>query len=64
MKVSEAIEILVSSYGDLDMIARGLPVVASEVSSATAEPDTAEAVALNLLKKYNPYTAPKSSTKE
>ena len=60
MKVSEAIEILVSSYGDLEMIARSLPVAASEVASATAEPDTAEAVALALLKKYNPYTPPKS----
>ena len=55
MTVSEALDFLVSAYGDLDLIARGLPVSASEVASAKVEADTAEAFALELLKKYNPY---------
>jgi hypothetical protein len=38
-----------------------LPVDAAEVAGATAEADTAEAVALALLKKYNPYTPPKTT---
>jgi hypothetical protein len=64
MKVSEAITTIVEAYGDIDLIARSLPVNASEVAKATAEPDTAEAVALALLQKYNPYTAPASKSKE
>lgn len=63
MKVSEAIEMLVSLHGDIEAAARTMPVDASEVFEATAEPDTAEAVALGLLKKYNPYTPPKAATK-
>ena len=63
MKVSEAIEIIVGTYGDIESVARTLPVDAAEVDSATAEANTAEAVALGLLKKYNPYTAPKATTK-
>jgi hypothetical protein len=64
MKVSEAIEYLVSIYGDIDAAARSMQVNASEVFAATAEPDTAEAVALDLLKKYNPYTPPKATSKD
>ena len=64
MKVSEAIEYLVSIYGDINAAARSMQVDASEVFAATAEPDTAEAVVLDLLKKYNPYTPPKSTQKE
>ncbi len=60
MKLSEAIDYLVMLHGDIDAAARSMQVDASEVFAATAEPDTAEAVALNLLKKYNPYTPPKS----
>lgn len=63
MKVSEAIEIIVGTYGDIESVARTLPVDAAEVDDATAEADTAEAVALGLLKKYNPYTAPKAKEK-
>lgn len=63
MKVSEAIEIIVGTYGDIESVARTLPVDAAEVADATAEADTAEAVALGLLKKYNPYTAPKAKEK-
>ena len=56
MTVDEAIEVIVETYGDINLVARTLIVDASEVAQATAEPDTAEAVALALLKKYNPYT--------
>jgi hypothetical protein len=57
MTVSDAIEAIVTSYGDLDLVARGLVVDVGELAKATAKPDTAEAVALALLKKYN-ITAP------
>jgi predicted nucleic acid-binding protein len=57
MKVSDAIETIVTSYGDIEVVARGLVVDAGELAKATAKPDTAEAIALALLKKYN-VTAP------
>jgi predicted nucleic acid-binding protein len=53
MKVTDAIEAIVTSYGDINLVARGLVVDASELAKATAKPDTAEAIALALLKKYN-----------
>jgi predicted nucleic acid-binding protein len=53
MKVSDAIQTIVTSYGDINLVARGLVVDASELAKATAKPDTAEAIALALLKKYN-----------
>ena len=53
MKLSDAIEAIVTSYGDINLVARGLVVDASELAKATAKPDTAEAIALALLKKYN-----------
>ena len=57
MKVSEAIQAIVKSYGDIEVVARNLEVDAVELAKATAKPDTAEAIALALLKKYN-ITAP------
>lgn len=63
MKVSEAIEAIVTSYGDIDVVARNLEVDAAELAKATAKPDTAEAIALALLKKYN-VTAPVVVIKE
>jgi hypothetical protein len=57
MKLTDAIEAIVTSYGDIEVVARGLAVDADELAKATAEPDTAEAIALALLKKYN-ITAP------
>jgi predicted nucleic acid-binding protein len=57
MKVSDAIEAIVTSYGDINLVARGMVVDAAELAKATAKPDTAEAIALALLKKYN-VTAP------
>lgn len=53
MKVTDAIEMIVTSYGDIEVVARGLVVDADELAKATAKPDTAEAIALALLKKYN-----------
>ena len=53
MTLNEAIETIVTSYGDIEVVARGLVVDAGELATATAQPDTAEAVALALLKKYN-----------
>jgi len=57
MTLTDAIEAIVTSYGDIDLVARGMVVDAGELAEATAEPDTAEAIALALLKKYN-VTAP------
>jgi hypothetical protein len=53
MKLSDAIKTIVTSYGDIDLVARGMVVDADELANATAQPDTAEAIALALLKKYN-----------
>ena len=60
MTVDEAIAVIVATYGDIDLVARALSVDAAEVAKATAEPDTAQAVALILLQKYNPYTVPET----
>jgi hypothetical protein len=57
MKVTDAIQAIVTSYGDINLVARGMVVDAAELAKATAKPDTAEAIALALLKKYN-VTAP------
>jgi len=57
MKLNDAIKAIVTSYGDINRVARGLVVDAGELAKATAKPDTAEAIALALLKKYN-LTAP------
>jgi predicted nucleic acid-binding protein len=53
MTVPDAIKAIVTSYGDIDRVARGLVVDAAELAKATAKPDTAEAIALDLLRKYN-----------
>ena len=57
MKLSDAIKTIVTSNGDIDLVARGMVIDAGELAKATAEPGTAEAIALALLKKYN-VTAP------
>ena len=57
MTVSDAIKTIVTSYGDIDLVARGMVVDAAELAKATADPDTAEAIAIALLRKYN-VTAP------
>lgn len=63
MKVSDAIEAIVTSHGDINLVARGMVVDAAELAKATAKPDTAEAIALALLRKYN-VTAPVVVIKE
>ena len=57
MKLSEAIELLTTTYQSLDSVASGLSVDAKEVADALAkaDPDSAEYVALQALAKVNPY---------
>jgi hypothetical protein len=57
MTLEEAVDLLVSTDKDLDLIARFLPVDAGEVNAALAgaDEDSADGVALRLLAKYNPY---------
>lgn len=56
MELQDALDELTSTYKDLDLVARGLQVNAEEVADAlaNADPDSAEAVALRVLAKYNP----------
>lgn len=58
MKLSEAIELLTTTYQSLDSVASGIQVDAKEVNEALnkADPDSAEYVALKALEKFNPYT--------
>ena len=57
---------LTTARGDLEIIARSLPVDAAEVNVAlaAAEPDSAEGVALRLLAKYNPFVPPLKVSKK
>ena len=54
--LNQVVEGLVSATGDLDLIARFSVVEADEVAAAlaAADADSAEAVVLRLLAKYNP----------
>lgn len=63
MKLSEAIEVLTSTYQSLDIVAAGLPVDAKEVADALAKAntDSAEYVALQALARFNLY---EKTTKE
>lgn len=56
MKAKDAIKLIVETMGDIEVVARSLPVDAAELAAFKATPDTAEYVALQLLRKYN--TAP------
>ena len=64
MKVADAIEAIVTSYGDIELIARGLSVDAAELAKVKADPDTAEAIAVALLKKYNKVVAQQEVVQE
>lgn len=66
MTLEEAVDLLVSTDKDLDLMARFLPVDAAEVYTALAgaDNDSADKVALTLLAKYNPYTAPNANSKK
>lgn len=57
--LNQVVEGLVSATGDLDLIARFSVVDADEVAAAlaAADADSAEAVVLRLLAKYNPVTS-------
>ena len=57
MQLSEAIEILTTTYQSLDSVASGLSVDAKEINDALnkANKDSAEYVALQSLAKFNPY---------
>jgi hypothetical protein len=54
--LEEAVDILVSTDKDLDLVARFLSVDAHEVHAALegVDEDSADGVALRLLAKYNP----------
>lgn len=56
MKIADALALMVTATGDLQLLARGLPVNPAELAAAakTAKPDTAEAVALAILAKQQP----------
>jgi hypothetical protein len=67
MNISEAIELLTSTYQSLDSLAAGLSVDAKEVNDALnkADPNSAEYVALKALAKFNPYeNTPKEKVKQ
>lgn len=57
MTLEAAIEALSTTYKSLDLVAQGWVVDAAEVDAAlkAAEPDSVEAVCLQVLAKYNPY---------
>lgn len=61
-----AVQELITTHGDLEIIARSLPVDAAEVNAAlaAAAPDSAEGVALRLLAKYNPFVPPVKVSKK
>lgn len=54
--LEEAVDMLVSTDKDIDLMARFLSVDANEVHAALegVDEDSADAVALRLLAKYNP----------
>jgi hypothetical protein len=64
MTLKAAIKLLSSTYQSLDIVAQGCVVDAAEVDAAlkAAEPDTVEAVCLQVLAKYNPFV-PQPKTK-
>ena len=57
MTLKAAIKLLSSTYQSLDIVAQGCVVDAAEVDAAlkAAEPDTVEAVCLQVLAKHNPF---------
>lgn len=57
MTLKAAIKTLSTTYQSLDLVAQGCVVDAAEVDAAlkAAEPDSVDAVCLQVLAKYNPY---------
>ena len=66
MKVSEAIEVLSTTYQSVESVARGLEVDANEVAKAFAEakPDTTEYVVLEVLARLNPVKTVKAKKQD
>jgi hypothetical protein len=65
MTLAAAIEALSTTYQSLDLVAQGCIVDAAEVDAAlqAAEPDSVEAVCLQVLAKHNPFVPkPKTTT--
>jgi hypothetical protein len=64
MTLKAAIKLLSSTYQSLDIVAQGCVVDAAEVDAAlkAADPDTVEAVCLQVLAKHNP-SVPQPKTK-
>jgi NACalpha-BTF3-like transcription factor len=62
--LEEAVDMLVSTDKDIDLMARFLSVDAQEVHAALegADKDSADAVALRLLAKYNPIQDDNTNT--
>jgi hypothetical protein len=69
-KLKDVLAVMVSSYSDLTLLAKGQVVDANEVAQAIAkaDADSAEMVALQALAKWNPVvtqeTAPVEEPKE
>ena len=64
MTLKAAIKLLSSTYQSLDIVAQGCVVDAAEVDAAlkAAEPDSVEAVCLQVLARHNPFV-PQPKTK-
>jgi len=64
--LKDVLAVMVSSYSDLTLLAKGQVVDANEVAQAItkADPDSAEMVALQALAKWNPLATQEASPVE
>ena len=65
-KLKDVLAVMVSSYSDLTLLAKGQVVDANEVAQAItkADPDSAEMVALQALAKWNPVATQETAPVE
>ena len=65
-KLKDVLAVMVSSYSDLTLLAKGQVVDANEVAQAItkANPDSAEMVALQALAKWNPVATQETAPVE
>ena len=65
-KLKDVLAVMVSSYSDMTLLAKGQIVDANEVAQAIlkADPDSAEMVALQALAKWNPVGTQKTAPVE
>jgi hypothetical protein len=65
-KLKDVLAVMVSSYSDLTLLAKGQVVDANEVAQAIAkaDPDSAEMVALQALAKWNPVVTQEAAPVE